>query len=133
MKRVKRTRRNAVAKPARLVGRLSSAERKQFPMATGLFDYFPDALAEIAKISFIGNEKHNAGQPLHHSRGKSNDHADCIARHLVERGTFEEIVIGGVTYRMRHSGAMAWRACALLQEELEQEMDLPLPRGARFD
>jgi hypothetical protein len=101
----------------------SSQERKMFPMASGLLDYFPDALAEVARLSYLGNEKHNPGEPMHHARGKSMDHADCIVRHLVGRGGFD-----GDT---RESAALAWRALALLQEELEQEFDLPLPRGAR--
>lgn len=100
-----------------------SATRKTFPMARGLLDYFPDALAAVAQVSFIGNEKHNPGEEMHHARGKSTDHADCILRHLVGRGGFD-----GDT---RESAALAWRALALLQEELEAEMGLPLPRGAR--
>lgn len=99
-----------------------SATRKTFPMCAGLLDYFPDALAEVARVSFLGNEKHNPGQPMHHSRGKSMDHADCIVRHLVGRGGFDGDV--------RESAALAWRALALLQDELEQEMGLPLPRAA---
>jgi hypothetical protein len=59
------------------------------------------------------------------------DHADCIMRHLTERGGFDIIVIEGVEHRVRHSAALAWRALALLQEELEEEFNLPLPRGAR--
>lgn len=100
-----------------------SATRKTFPMARGLLDYFPDALAAVAQVSFIGNKKHNPGEEMHHARGKSTDHADCILRHLVGRGGFD-----GDT---RHSAALAWRALALLQEELEKEMGLSLPRGAR--
>lgn len=103
----------------------SSEERKRMPMATGLLDYFPDALAEVAKVSWLGNEKHNPGQSLHHSRGKSMDHADCIIRHLAGRGGFDG--------DMRESAALAWRALALLQEELEQEYGFPLPRGAKYD
>src|ERR1044072_4379828 len=38
-----------------------SATRKTYPMARGLLDYFPDALAEVSKVSFLGNEKHNPG------------------------------------------------------------------------
>lgn len=102
-----------------------SATRKTYPMAAGLLDYFPDALAEVSRISFLGNEKHNPGQPMHHARGKSMDHADCILRHLVGRGGFDGEV--------RESAALAWRALALLQEELERELNLPLPRGARAD
>lgn len=100
-----------------------SSYRKSFPMTTGLLDYFPDALAAVSEVSFQGNQKHNPGEPMHHARGKSMDHADCIARHLTERGGFDG--------KIRHSAALAWRALALLQEELENEMGLPLPRGAR--
>lgn len=100
-----------------------SATRKTYPMAAGLLDYFPDALAEVARVSYLGNEKHNPGQPMHHARGKSMDHADCIVRHLVGRGGFDG--------DLRESAALAWRALALLQEELECELGLQLPRGAR--
>jgi hypothetical protein len=99
-----------------------SESRKSYPMARGLLDYFPDALAEVAKHSYLGNQKHNPGEPMHHARGKSTDHADCIMRHLVNRGGYDG--------SCRESTALAWRALALLQEELEQELGLPLPRGA---
>lgn len=101
----------------------TSEKRKQYPIAMGLLDYFPDACAAVAEVSFHGNQKHNPGEPMHHARGKSMDHADCIGRHLIERGGFDGPI--------RHSAALAWRALALLQEELEAEFKLPLPRGAR--
>lgn len=101
-----------------------SDERKEIPLARGLIDYFPDALAYVARISKFGNDKHNPGQPIHHARGKSTDHADCIARHLVDRGTTD-------SNGLRHSGYLAWRALALLQEELENDLGLPLPRAAK--
>jgi hypothetical protein len=101
----------------------TSAERKTYPMATGCLDYFPDALAEVAKLSLQGNLKHCPGEDLHHKRGVSMDHADCIVRHLVGRGGFD-----GDT---RESAALAWRSLALLQEELEAERGLSLPRAAR--
>lgn len=109
--------------PRRRVIDADSATRKTYPMARGLLDYFPDALAEVARLSHQGNEKHNPGEEMHHARGKSMDHADCIMRHLVGRGGFD-----GDT---RESAALAWRALALLQAELEAEYGLPLPRGAR--
>lgn len=111
------------AQPRRLLSQLSSAERKKYPMAAGLMDYFPDALAGVANISFLGNEKHNPGEPLHWARGKSMDHADCVQRHLQERGTLDP---EGV----RHSLQLAWRALALAQEELEAVYGLSTPRGA---
>ena len=89
-------------------------ERKDYPITTGALDYFPDAIAEVAHISKVGNDQHNPGEPLHWARGKSTDHADCITRHLIERGTLD---IDGC----RHTAKVAWRALALLQEELEAD------------
>lgn len=109
-----------------------SKYRKEFPVCSGLIDYFPDACAEVARVSYLGNLKHNPGEEMHHARGKSMDHADCIARHLIERGGFDVTVIDGIEYKIRHTGSLAWRALALLQEELEQEnAALSLPRGAK--
>ncbi len=107
-----------------------SASRKTYPMCAGLLDYFPDALAEVSRGSYVGNEKHNPGEPLHHARGKSMDHADCIIRHLAARGTWDVIELkDGRTFRVRHSVWVAWRALALLQEELETD-GAPMARGA---
>lgn len=103
----------------------SAAARKEIPLVSGCLDYFPAALAEVAHLSKIGNDQHNPGQPMHHARGKSTDHADCIARHLLERGTID-------TDGIRHSAKVAWRALAQLQEELEREAGAPLPRGAKL-
>jgi hypothetical protein len=86
--------------------------RKQRPVASGVLDYFPDAIREIAHCSWVGNEQHNPGEPLHWSRDKSSDHPDCMMRHFMERGTADE---DGV----RHMTKAAWRALALLQIELE--------------
>jgi hypothetical protein len=88
--------------------------RKDTPIATGVLDYFPLAIAELARVSKAGNDQHNPGQPLHWDRSKSQDHADCIIRHLIDRGTVDED-------GMRHSAKVAWRALALLQVELEGE------------
>ena len=97
--------------------------RKDVPMARGLLDYFPDALAAVAELSRIGNDQHNPGQPLHWARGKSADHSDTMLRHFIERGTVD-------TDGTRHSAKMVWRALAILQMELE-EAGAPIARGAR--
>lgn len=102
-----------------------SQERKDIPLATGVLDYFPAALAEVAKVSKAGNDKHNPGQPLHWARGKSMDQADCIARHLVERGGIDPET------GQRHSAQLAWRALALLQVELEEAGLAPLSRASK--
>jgi len=99
-------------------------ERKNFPIATGVLDYFPSALIEVAKVSFIVNQQHNPGQPLHWARGKSIDQDDTIIRHFMERGKLD-------TDGVRHSAKLAWRALALLQLEMEAE-GAPLARGARL-
>lgn len=91
-----------------------SKARKHLPVATGVLDYFPDAIAAIAQISWDGNEKHNPGEPLHWAREKSADHPDCLIRHFLERGTLDDD--GG-----RHSAKVAWRALAILQLEIEAE------------
>lgn len=98
--------------------------RKQIPLATGLLDYFPAALAAVAHCSAVGNGQHNAGQPIHWARSKSPDEADALLRHLAERGSVD---CDGI----RHSAKVAWRALALLQKELEQQEGAPLPRGAK--
>ena len=103
---------------------VDAKERKQIPLASGVFDYFASALIEVARVSYLGNQQHNPGQPLHHSRGKSADHADTMMRHFVERG---EIDSDG----MRHSAKMVWRALCILQLELEAE-GAPLARGAKL-
>ena len=90
----------------------SAAARKDTPIASGVIDYFPDALVAIAQLSFIGNSQHNTGQPLHWARGKSTDESDALMRHFVDRGTFDS---DGV----RHSTKVAWRALAMLQKEIE--------------
>jgi hypothetical protein len=90
----------------------SAAERKRYPVASGFMDYFPDAVAAISNLSYVGNEQHNPGEPLHWARGKSTDEADTMMRHFLQRGTTD-------TDGIPHSVKMAWRAMALLQKELE--------------
>ncbi len=98
-------------------------ERKNIPIASGVLDYFPAALAEIAKVSKAGNDQHNPGEALHWARGKSMDQSDTIIRHFLERGTID-------SDGLRHSAKLAWRALALLQLEMEAD-GAPLARGAR--
>ena len=99
-----------------------AAARKSIPLASVL-DYFPAALAAVARVSAAGNAQHHADKPLHWDRAKSSDHADALLRHFVDRGTKDS---DGV----RHSAKVAWRALALLQVELEREEGAPVPRGA---
>lgn len=101
-----------------------AAARKAVPIATGVIDYFPAALAAIAALSLKANDQHNPGEPLHWARSKSADEADALMRHFIQRGKIDSDGI-------RHSTKVAWRALALLQKELEAEEFAPLPRGTK--
>ncbi len=98
-----------------------AAGRKQRPVASGVMDYFPDAIVAVAQVSWLGNEQHNPGQSLHWARNKSSDEADAMMRHFLQRGSMDSDGI-------RHSAKMVWRALALLQKEIEQARNVS-PRG----
>jgi hypothetical protein len=68
----------------------------------------------VAHCSYVGNEQHNPGSPLHWDRAKSGDESDALMRHFLERGTLD-------TDGVRHSAKVAWRALAMLQKEIESE------------
>lgn len=94
---------------------MTSAERKATPLYSGVLKYFPQALLAVARLSQIGNDKHNPGEPLHWSREKSNDHLDCIARHLIDAGTVDG------EDGLLHDVKLAWRALANLELALEAQ------------
>lgn len=81
------------------------AERKKTVIFTGFFAYFGLAIAAVARHSYDGSKKHNPNEPIKWTRGKSNDHADALLRHLLE-GDYVAVV---------------WRALALCQLDLEQK------------
>lgn len=110
---------------------IDSHKRKNYPLYSGVIKYFPCALAGVANVSKIGNDKHNPGQPLHHARGKSNDHADCILRHMVDMGEDFGQGIGKDENGVPQVLYMAWRALALAQEWLENNGEAPLAPGAK--
>lgn len=91
--------------------------RKASPMFSGLLAYFPNALAGVAALSKSANDFHNPGEPIHWSFDKSNDHEDCLVRHLVDAG---EVDTDGID----HSAKVAWRALAMYEAEL-------IARGAK--
>lgn len=93
--------------------------RKAQPLFQGCLMYFPDALKAVAEHSRKANDVHNPGERLHWSKDKSKDHADCIARHLLDIGPEWDAVdpeLGSL-----HATALAWRALALLQTVLERQ------------
>lgn len=126
----------------------NSAERKEVPLFSGCFTYFPAALAGVARRSKMGNDEHHAGEPLHHDRGKSRDHEDCILRHLMDLAdlrerhyelcqsrsvdTQEHAVPATEQAILAEANAIAWRALALSQELHELYAHAPLAPGAKL-
>lgn len=119
-----------------------SEARKDIPVLSGCMNYFPAALAEIAKISVRGDRKHNqenAGNAPVHARGKSMDHGDCIIRHTMDiedlkanitrRADKSPVVIDQL---VEEAAYRAWRACAELQELCEKYAGAPLAPAAKL-
>ena len=102
----------------------SPEERKQYPVFSGVLAYFPDAIAAVAHLSWVGNQQHNPGQPLHWARGKSTDQEDTLLRHLMESGG-GNVGTGFDTDGIRHSAKAAWRVLAKLQLEIEHDQAPP--------
>ena len=124
-----------VLKTPKLTLPTDSAERKKYPLFRGCIKYFTAALAGVARISSIGNEKHNPGEEMYHARGKSSDHGDCIIRHLMD--TEDLIAAKARGYEVSdqqildESAQMAWRSLAYCQELHERFGKAPMASGAK--
>lgn len=118
---------------------IDSQVRKDTPLLRGVLRYFPAALAGVARISKAGNDKHNPGQELHHSRGKAADHGDCIVRHLIDIQDMLAAIEREKPFPspftaaqvLEEAGQLAWRALALAQE-LHEKYGAPLAPGAKL-
>lgn len=93
--------------------------RKETPIYSGVLMYFPDALAEVAHVSFIGNQQHNPGEPLHWAKEKSQDEPDACVRHLLE-SVDENGMPRKDEDNTYHAAKVAWRALAHLQRLLDK-------------
>ena len=101
-------------------------QRKNIPLFSGVIKYFPDALIEVAKTSWMGNQQHHPDKTLHWDRSKSTDELDALTRHLFQSGTID---VDGI----KHSAKVAWRALANLQKELEEEGKAPLSEYNKYN
>tara|TARA_R100001463_G_scaffold110220_1_gene164892 strand:+ start:64 stop:357 length:294 start_codon:yes stop_codon:yes gene_type:complete len=90
-----------------------SKNRKDYPVWTGVINYFPDALMEVSKVSKIGNDQHNKGLPIHWDKSKSTDNLDALTRHLLQADKKDDD-------GCYHLAKVAWRALAALQIKLEK-------------
>jgi hypothetical protein len=89
-------------------------KRKQIPLYSGVIKYFPDALCEVARVSYIGSKQHHPEKELHWDREKSSDDLDALMRHLLEAGTYDD---DGIL----HDSKIVWRSLANLQKVLEKK------------
>jgi hypothetical protein len=92
--------------------------RKEYPVASGFLDYFPDAVVAVSNVSYRGGQQHHPDKPLHWDRAKSKDESDTMMRHFLQRGTLD-------TDGVRHTAKAAWRLLAILQKEIEEENQKP--------
>ena len=92
----------------------TNEERKDTPIFSGVLAYFPDALKEVAKCSFMGQQQHNPDKPLAWDRSKSGNEYDSLTRHLLD-STKEDFDTDGTL----HKAKIVWRALAGLQKHLE--------------
>lgn len=93
----------------------SAQWRKERPLYSGVLSYFPNALMEVAHVSFVGNKQHNGDSPLRWAKEKSTDHLDCCARHITDHSKNPIDTDGAL-----HLAKNAWRALAELETYLEK-------------
>ena len=93
--------------------------RKGMPITTGVLDYFPLALAEVAVVSKAGNDQHNPGQPLHWAREKSKDQLNTAFRHLWDHKSGATKDTDG----QYHLAKAIWRLKAELQLLIEKDRE----------
>jgi len=91
-----------------------SKERLEYPLCTGLLEYFPRACAEVARHSKIGNDQHNPGEPMHWAKEKSVGRGDQIVRHLMDGKTAKDR-----EEALHHFAGMCWRSLELFERFLQ--------------
>jgi hypothetical protein len=95
---------------------MKDKERKETPVFSGVLAYFPDALLEVSKCSFQGQQQHNPDKPLSWDRSKSGNEYDSLTRHLIDSSKEDYDTDGTL-----HKAKIAWRALAGLQKHLENK------------
>jgi ribosomal protein L7/L12 len=132
-----------------------SKARYQYPLVSGCLAYFPAALAGVARHSYIGGAKYNDGG-LVHLRYISNNHMDCVGRHILDlqdlmaaknRGethvktwvyNFDEKTEELISLDINEAiliecNALCWRSLAISQELHETLGSKPLAPAARTE
>ena len=85
---------------------VNAQQRKNIPVYSGFFAYFPRAIAAVAQVSLAGGIQHGqTRETLHWDRPLSGDELDAMMRHMID-GDWEQV---------------AWRAMAHLEKHLERK------------
>ena len=93
-----------------------SRSRKELPLWTYMFGYFPLAWLEEVKVAVSGNSQHdNKGSGIQWDRSKSPDQLNTALRHLFDYGTGQKRDTDGRC----HLAKAIWRLKAQLQLDLE--------------
>jgi hypothetical protein len=97
----------------------NSKERKETPIYSGVFKYFPKTIVAVAQQSQIGHEKHyNKDDPMEYDPSKSPDDADALLRHVLDYLACEK---SGDVQGMREAAmAIAWRGWAFSEKILDK-------------
>lgn len=102
---------------------MDAEKRNEYPIAEGCIDYFPNAIAEVSRLSYLATKQHHPDKPMHWDRTKSANHRDKILKHLIDCGHVD-------TDDVLHDVKVAWRALAQAQETLERMYGYPPPKAA---
>lgn len=110
--------------------------RKEIPVDSANYRYFPAAVVAKAAWSKVANDKHNPGQPVHWARGKSMDHNDCVARHSLDLADMQasgerDPAADTLAAMLEEATCRFWRAGAELQLLCER-IGAPLAPAARL-
>lgn len=93
------------------------AARKDLPLWTFMFDYFPLAWLEVVRVAVDGDKQHgNSGKKIHWARDKSTDQLNTAFRHQFDYGTGTAIDTDG----RAHLAKAIWRLMAQLQLDIEE-------------
>lgn len=95
----------------------NAQDRKATPIYSGVVSYFPDVWPAVARVSWVGNQQHNPGEPLHWAREKSTDQMDAAMRHQFDYASGETRDTDGEY----HLAKAIWRLSAQLQLDIEHE------------
>jgi len=82
-------------------------------------------MAAAAQLSFIANEQHSPGEPMHWAKEKSKDEQDALMRHMLD--DCHPDVADRDTDGVLHATKEFWRAGANLQRLADSGVNIYAP------